>query len=43
MKISRAFAAFCCAVIVGWSAVGSFMLLHDRAGIGVVLWQPLIP
>jgi len=38
MKISRAFAAFCCGVIVGWSAVGYFMLFHNRAGIGGVLW-----
>jgi hypothetical protein len=38
MRIARAFAAFCCGVIAGWVTVGCFMVLHDRAGIGHVLW-----
>jgi hypothetical protein len=38
MRVARAFAAFCCGVIVGWAAVGCFMVVHDRAGIGEVLW-----
>jgi hypothetical protein len=38
MRIARAFAVFCCGVIAGWLAVACFMVLHDRAGIGEVLW-----
>src|SRR5215471_13333133 len=38
MKTSRAFAAFCCGVIVGWATVVCFMFRHDRSGIGGVLW-----
>ncbi len=38
MKIARMFGAFWCGVIAGWFAVGCFMVVHDRAGIGGVLW-----
>jgi hypothetical protein len=38
MRIARAFAAFFCGVLAGWLVVGCFMVVHDRAGIGAVLW-----
>jgi hypothetical protein len=38
MRIARAFAAFFCGVLAGWLAVGCFMVVHDRAGIGDALW-----
>ena len=38
MSIARAFAAFFCGVLAGWVVVGCFMIVHDRADIGGVLW-----
>ena len=42
MRIARPFVMFCCGLIVGWLAVGSFMMVHDRAGIGGVLWVVIL-
>jgi hypothetical protein len=42
MRIARAFVAFCCGLITGWLVVGCFMILHDRAGIGGVLWLVIL-
>lgn len=38
MRIVQAFATISCGAIAGWLAVASFMVLHDRASIGEVLW-----
>jgi hypothetical protein len=38
MRIARAFAAFFCGVLAGWLVVACFMMVHDGADIGGVLW-----
>jgi hypothetical protein len=38
MKIVQGFATISYGAIAGWLAVASFMVLHDGASIGEVLW-----